>query len=141
MVNSSTVTGISPVVGDPNGGHQAPGVIAYNAGGADGVLVRGADGNITPGHVSGADILGHELIHQDHAERGGQDFSIVTHTFTDQGQTFGERGRSEEFRTVGFAPFVQKGDITENQIDNELGGPQRATYTFDRNDFIPQPQQ
>jgi hypothetical protein len=60
------------------------------------------------------------------------------HTFTDGGRSFGELGRSEEFRTVGFSPFVRPGDITENQLNKEMGQPERATYTFDKNDFIPQ---
>jgi hypothetical protein len=139
LVNNSTETGINPNSGDPHGGTAGNHTITYDPAGANGVLVRGADGNITTGRVSGADILGHELIHEDHDERGIQDFSTAMHTFTDGGKSFGELGRSEEFRTVGFAPFVRKGDITENEIDKELGGPQRATYTFDKSDFIPQP--
>jgi len=109
--------------------------ITYDPGGASGVLVRGADGGITTGNVSGGTILGHELIHEDHAERGGPEGSDATHIFRMGAGLFTESGSSEEFRTVGFSPFVQKGDITENQLNKEMGGPQRATYTFDKGDF------
>jgi RHS repeat-associated protein len=102
LVNSSTVTGINPASGDAHGGTSSPSVITYDPGGASGVLVRGANGQITTGNVSGATILGHELIHEDHAERGVQDRSDAMHIFTNGGMTFGERGSSESSGLLDF---------------------------------------
>jgi hypothetical protein len=129
LVNSSTVTGINPNPGDANGGTSRPGVITYDPVGAS-ITTRNADGQLTSGWASGATVLGHELIHEYHAENGGKDSptSYGDHVFTDGGQTFTEHWRTEEFRTVGFAPFVKPGDITENKLEEEMGEPGRATY-------------
>ena len=123
------------------GGTHVPGAITYDPAGASGMLVRDANGQIVPGRLSGPVILAHELIHEDHYERGGEDKSTGTHILTNGGVALGEKGPSEEFRTVGFSPFVRPGDITENQLEREMQEPQRATYTTDPEEIFTGPEQ
>ena len=141
LVNSKTVTGINPVAGyaNGNGGTSAPGVINYDPAGGS-MTVRNADGHLAAGWAPGADVLGHELIHEYHAENGGKDSpdSFAEHIFTDGGQRFSEYWKTEEFRTVGFTGFVKPGDITENKLEEEMGIPGRATYL---NEYQAIPQQ
>jgi len=130
LVNSKTVTGINPNSGDANGGTSRPGVITYDPAGAS-ITTRNAAGQLAAGWATGATVLGHELIHEYHRENGGLSPGMGDHVFTDGGQTFTEHWRAEEFRTVGFSPFVKHGDITENGLEKEMGQPQRATYLND----------
>jgi hypothetical protein len=130
LVNSKTVTGINPNSGDANGGTSRPGVITYDPAGAS-ITTRNAAGQLAAGWATGATVLGHELIHEYHRENGGLSPGMGDHVFTDGGQTFTEHWRTEEFRTVGFSPFVKPGDITENGLEKEMGQPQRATYLND----------
>ena len=104
------------------------------------MTVRNADGHLAAGWAPGADVLGHELIHEYHAENGGKDSpdSFAEHIFTDGGQRFSEYWKTEEFRTVGFTGFVKPGDITENKLEEEMGIPGRATYL---NEYQAIPQQ
>jgi len=127
LVNNHDVTHVTPDASE-HAGHQTPGYVFYNPNGVSGVLVRGQDGQLVAGPTSGVDVLGHELIHQDHLERGIQDDSIVDHVFDKDNKKYREEGKEEEFRTVGFRPFAKRGDTTENQLRKEMGEPQRATY-------------
>lgn len=91
-----------------------------------------------------ATVLGHELIHALHNAEGnatpneievGRFFSESATFHTDNGkititQNYIERYRFEEYRTVGFSGFTQKGDITENQLRKELGQKPRAAYDY-----------
>ena len=103
-------------------------------------MTRDANGNLTEAHTSGTVILGHELIHQDHENGGLQDMSPADHIFSNGGTKFSETVTREEFRTTGFSPFVTRGDITENQLEGQLGAPIRATYTGPDN-WVPVPPQ
>jgi RHS repeat-associated protein len=128
IVNDSHLTTITADPGNPRGGQQLNGDVKYDPAGAN-IMTRGADGNLTGAHASGAVVLGHELIHQDHENRGLQDMSPADHIFSNAGGMFSETVNREEFRTTGFSPFVMPGDITENQLERQLGAPVRATYT------------
>jgi RHS repeat-associated protein len=128
IVNDSHLTTITADPGNPSGGTQKDGAVHYDPAGAN-IMTRGADGNLTGAHASGTVVLGHELIHQDHENRGLQDMSPADHVFSNAGGMFSETVNREEFRTTGFSPFVMPGDITENQLENQLGAPVRATYT------------
>jgi RHS repeat-associated protein len=138
IVNDSHLTTITADPGNPNGGTQLHGDVKYDPAGAN-VMTRGADGNLTEAHTSGTVILGHELIHQDHENRGLQDNSPADHIFSNAGSMFSETVTREEFRTTGFSPFVMHGDTTENQLERQLGAPVRATYTGEDN-WVPVPQ-
>jgi RHS repeat-associated protein len=138
IVNDSHLTTITADPGNPRGGTQLNGDVKYDPAGAT-INTRGADGNLTQAHTSGTVILGHELIHQDHENRGLQDNSAADHIFSNAGGMFSETVTREEFRTTGFSPFVMPGDITENQLERQLGAPVRATYTLDG--FTPVPPQ
>jgi RHS repeat-associated protein len=128
IVNDSHLTTITADPGNPRGGEQLNGDVKYDPAGAT-IETRGADGNLTGAATSGAVILGHELIHQDHENRGLQDNSAADHIFSNAGSVFRETVSHEEFRTTGFSSFVMPGDITENQLERQLGAPIRATYT------------
>ena len=138
IVNDSHLTTITADPGNPNGGTQLHGDVKYDPAGAN-IMTRGADGNLTGAHASGTAVLGHELIHQDHENRGLQDMSAADHVFSNAGGMFSETVNREEFRTTGFSPFVMPGDITENQLERQLGAPVRATYTGPDN-WVPVPQ-
>lgn len=139
IVNDSHLTTITADPGNPNGGTQRDGTVKYDPAGAN-IMTRGADGNITGAHASGTVVLGHELIHQDHENRGLQDMSPADHIFSNGGNRFSETVNRAEFRTTGFAPFVMHGDITENQLERQLGTPVRATYTGSAS-WVPLPPQ
>ena len=138
IVNDSYLTTITADPGNPNGGTQLHGDVKYDPAGAN-IMTRDANGNLTEAHASGTVVLGHELIHQDHENRGLQDMSPADHIFSNGGDTFSETVNREEFRTTGFSPFVMHGDITENQLERQLGAPVRATYTGPDN-WVPVPQ-
>lgn len=60
-------------------------------------------------------VLGHELIHAQHAARGTRE----------TGKTKGVK--DEELKTVGLPPFPSTG-MTENNLRNDLGVPKRKKY-------------
>src|SRR5271155_4279299 len=101
IVNDSHLTTITADPGNPRGGQQLNGDVKYDPAGAN-IMTRGADGNLTGAHASGAVVLGHELIHQDHENRGLQDMSPADHIFSNAGGMFSETVNREEFRTTGF---------------------------------------
>jgi RHS repeat-associated protein len=111
----------------------------------DETRVPDANGNITAvspiePRATDPDLnLGHELIHADHITTGTriphmtqagkiQLPNVGTHLFVEGTTLHAETYRPEELRTTGFAPFVRKGDITENQLRRELGLAPRAAY-------------
>jgi RHS repeat-associated protein len=104
------------------------------------VMVRttnAANGGITSETSSDpAIVLGHELIHASHVVNGTLSFDrMATHDLVATAGTTTETYREgpaafsrEEFRTVGFAPYAQRGAITENRLRGELGVHARAGY-------------
>jgi RHS repeat-associated protein len=74
--------------------------------------------------------LGHELIHAEHMIDGTYTSveQQAVRTFNFGGTTYQETRSAEEFRTVGYAGFTNRGDITENQLRKELGVPPRIAY-------------
>jgi RHS repeat-associated protein len=127
IVNDPHLTKIRTDPGNPNGGTASRGNVPYDPAGIT-LPTWGADGNIVNAHLSGTVILGHELIHQDHENKeGGFDMSPATHVFRTGGATYSETAPREELRTVGVYPYAGSG-VTERQIENQLGEPQRATY-------------
>ncbi len=90
----------------------------------------GPTSTVTAQPVDATLALGHELIHALHITSGtlGTDaFTQVQHTFRIGTQQFSETWLREEFRTVGFKPFVKQG-ATENAIRHQLGLPARGAY-------------
>lgn len=130
LVDNPAMTSIAPQVSGTPGG-QNPGAVKYLVNGVSSTTIFATydkSGNLAVGSASSVDILGHELIHQDHAERGGQDQSLGVHFLSTGFGVAAEVNKKEEFRTVGFSPYVQPGDITENMIRKEQGESPRATY-------------
>jgi NleD-like pathogen effector protein (putative zinc metallopeptidase) len=76
----------------------------------------------------GALTLGHELIHATHIANGTLTLSTGNRIFSEGSITYSETARTEEFRTIGFSGYTQKGDITEQQLRHESGLNDRATY-------------
>lgn len=73
--------------------------------------------------------LGHELIHAAHIIDGTYIDDTTSHNFRVGNTTYQEARGFDEFRTIGFAGFVRRGDITENQLRRELGQPPRAAVS------------
>ncbi len=134
IVNDSHLTTITTTNGNQNG-QQLRGTVSYDPAGGR-IMTRDGNGDLVGANASGTIVLGHELIHQDHENRGLQDMAPSDHIFGDQGLVYREVEPREEFRTVGFPSFVLHGDITENQLEKQLHQPVRATYTDARFWFL-----
>jgi hypothetical protein len=87
-------------------------------------------------------VLGHELIHASHIVAGTASFDrTATHDFVIRsGSTYESYQESnprhfprEEFRTVGFYPYAQRREVTENRLRRELNRPLRVAYYQPRN--------
>ena len=116
---------------DPNRGSNA--TVYWNPNSQPLIETRTPDGGIQALNRPAVIGLFHELIHADHDTRGTQEFSATVglpyfgvHDFTEGNTMHREQSTRNEFRTVGFAGFTHRGDITENQIRRELGQLPRA---------------
>lgn len=79
-------------------------------------------------------VLGHELVHADHAQRGRRQ-APGTSRYRVEGYVGGygrvsydARASDEELNTTGLVPRAHRDDITENDLRRELGYLPRATY-------------
>jgi RHS repeat-associated protein len=134
IVNTSTVVHINPVPGSGNGlttGDKNNVTVDYGLAATE--FTRTGPGNSaieetsTPSYV----VLGHELIHATHFANGTVNNDLVVHSFSDPSGSYSERGRTEEFRTIGFRGFTRPGDITENQLKQQFGLNDRAAFSDD----------
>jgi NleD-like pathogen effector protein (putative zinc metallopeptidase) len=91
--------------------------------------VRTAEGETESRDTPREIALGHELIHADHAQRGvwrGDD-KTLKHFATGEGER-GDYAIAEEMDTVGLGDTKRAGDITENDLREQLGHEQRVSY-------------
>jgi hypothetical protein len=112
---------------------------------------RNAQGNLVNTSADSAIILGHELSHASHMQRGTQqNFRQLDNTVTSLDQIFGTQGKEnifsgdgkfyregdnlqiglrEEFRNVGFDGHSYGNEPTENSLRRQLGIPEeRISY-------------
>jgi RHS repeat-associated protein len=133
MIKSSTTfhIGVAGAQGGGTRGNSSDVYVSYSASGgsAETRTSSSATSQIASALAPASIVLGHELIHGTHIADGTISGASATHTFTEGTTTYSETYREEEFRTVGFSGFVQKGDVTENQLRHEQGLNDRAAYT------------
>lgn len=121
-----------------NAGNGVGSTVYYNPTTPIDLPVVQQNGQIAPQPADPAIILGHELAHANHAQRGTLDPRLGTqgndHFFREGNQRFQEgdfRGSflAEEFRTVGFNGNRIGSEPTENSLRRELGIREpRASY-------------
>lgn len=90
---------------------------------------KSAAHQVVDGGASAEVRLAHELIHAYNTARG--DFFLglpITHTFWVWNVEYQEETNRSEMRAVGFGPN-EPGDITENDIRDQLGQGRRISYT------------
>jgi len=96
---------------------------------------RDAFGNLNVLTVPRSLVLGHELIHADHMQRGRLLLKGQTATHQVQGNisnygavNYQEREEHEELSTVGLVPKNRPADITENELRGAIGIDPRVSY-------------
>jgi RHS repeat-associated protein len=72
-------------------------------------------------------VLGHELIHADHINKGTVDFTPATHTYQTATGTQTQTVATEELKTVGVSGH-NTNKATENKIRKEQGLNKRGAY-------------
>lgn len=106
LVDNAKVIGINPTGAEGGNGHAGAGTITYDPAGAS-ITAKNSSGVIGAAWAPGSVVLGHELIHEDHAERGGWDQSNGTHVFTDGGRHLWKPTKRKSFELWAFHPLFK----------------------------------
>ncbi len=119
-------------VANPNAGSSVD--VSYNPDAVLDLPVRNTAGQLENAPTSAAVILGHELNHASHMQRGTNDpisgDGGKSNIFQVDGQNFREADNTsitlrEEFRTVGTDNYNYGSEPSENRLRSETGDPNR----------------